>query len=462
MQPIFALVTLTWKAAFRYRLFWVLLVLLLGAVVGLPMLVKDDGTVEGFTQILLTYTLSAVTGILGMCALWLACGTLARDIEDCQIQMVAVKPIARWQIWFGKWLGLLTLNATLLALAGAGIYGLLEYRAKNLPLDQKARLREEVLVARASAKEESLEPQIHAETARRLKERLAKPLPPDVNLEAMQAQIFAQVRADFESIGSGNYRPYLVHLGAGAKERLKGRPLFLRVKFNTLDHSEYGTFGAQYQIGTPKKSQLYQTEVMSLSPNTFHEFPLPAGLIDDEGDVHILLHNPNNVSLIFPLDEGLEVLYREGGFGLNYCRGLGIILCWITLLSTLGLASASLLSFPVAAFFSLTLMIMSFSSGTLATVVSQGTIAGFNEETSQMGHSSLDVVVVPFFRVLLNLFNLVQSFAPIDALSTGRSIPPEMLARAILTIVGIVGGVMAGVGIYLFHRRELATAQGTH
>ena len=52
-----------------------------------------------------------------------------------------------------------------------------------------------------------------------------------------------------------------------------------------------------------------------------------------------------------------------------------------------------------------------------------------------MGHSSLDVVVVPFFRVLLNLFNLVQSFAPIDALSTGRSIPPEMLARAILTIV---------------------------
>jgi len=28
--------------------------------------------------------------------------------------VVAVKPIARWQIWLGKWLGLLMLNAALL------------------------------------------------------------------------------------------------------------------------------------------------------------------------------------------------------------------------------------------------------------------------------------------------------------------------------------------------------------
>src|SRR5579872_6518914 len=110
MQQLLAIVGLTWKAAFRYRLFWVLVALLLAAVVGLPLLIKDDGTAEGFTQILLTYTLGAVTGLLGICTLWLSCGTLARDIEDCQMQMVVVKPIARWQIWLGKWLGLLSLN----------------------------------------------------------------------------------------------------------------------------------------------------------------------------------------------------------------------------------------------------------------------------------------------------------------------------------------------------------------
>ena len=118
MQRVFAVTSLTWKAAFRYRLFWVLSVLLLATVVGLPLLIKDDGSARGFTQILLTYTLSTISALLGLSTLWISCGTLARDIEDCQIQVVAVKPIARWQIWLGKWLGLMSINAVLLAMDG--------------------------------------------------------------------------------------------------------------------------------------------------------------------------------------------------------------------------------------------------------------------------------------------------------------------------------------------------------
>src|ERR1043165_4652475 len=118
MQQIAAVMGLTWKAAFRFRLFVVVAVLLLGAVVLLPILIKDDGTARGFTQILLTYTLSAITALLGISTLWLACGTLARDIEDCQMQVVAVKPISRWRIWLGKWLGIMTLNAAPLIISG--------------------------------------------------------------------------------------------------------------------------------------------------------------------------------------------------------------------------------------------------------------------------------------------------------------------------------------------------------
>src|SRR5207247_6727742 len=126
MQRLFASAGLTWKAALRFRLFLVIAVLLLASVVGLPLLIEDDGTARGFTQILLTYTLSVITTLLGFSTLWLACGTLARDVEDCQMQMVAVKPIARWEIWLGKWLGLLMLNAALLALSGASVYALLQ------------------------------------------------------------------------------------------------------------------------------------------------------------------------------------------------------------------------------------------------------------------------------------------------------------------------------------------------
>src|SRR6266478_6812424 len=122
MQRVLAITWLTWKAAFRFRLFLVIAVLLLASVVGLPLLIKDDGTARGFTQILLTYTLTTITALLGFSTLWLACGTLARDIEECQIQMVVVKPIPRSPFWLGKWLGIMSLNAVLLALAGGSVY----------------------------------------------------------------------------------------------------------------------------------------------------------------------------------------------------------------------------------------------------------------------------------------------------------------------------------------------------
>src|SRR4030095_2489303 len=80
MQRLLAITWLTWKAALRFRLFLVIAALLLAAVVGLPLLIEDDGTARGFTQILLTYTLSVITALLGLSTLWLAGGSLARDI----------------------------------------------------------------------------------------------------------------------------------------------------------------------------------------------------------------------------------------------------------------------------------------------------------------------------------------------------------------------------------------------
>src|SRR6058998_4125441 len=127
MKRLFAIAKLTLKAAFRYRLVQILTLLLLGAVIGLPLVIKHDGTARGFTQILLTYTLGVITTLLGFSTLWLACGTLARDIEEAQMQVVAVKPIARWQIWLGKWLGLVALNAALLAVAGGSVFVLLKW-----------------------------------------------------------------------------------------------------------------------------------------------------------------------------------------------------------------------------------------------------------------------------------------------------------------------------------------------
>jgi hypothetical protein len=447
MQPLLAIAWLTWKAAFRFRLFLVVAALLLGSVVGLPLLIKDDGTARGFTQILLTYTLGTISALLGLSTLWLACGTLARDIEDCTVQVVATKPITRWQIWLGKWLGIMSLNAVLLSLSGASVYGLLQWRATRLPADEQKVLRSEVLVARGSIKPASFDREIQELTDQVLRDRLQKNPDLKADIGVARKEILEQVKAEYQIVPPGYVHLWTVDLGA-AKNLARGQPIHLRVKFNAADKSISGTYDGRWQVGAARKTPIWHSD----------EFEVPAHY-DDKGILTVAFANANNTALLFPLEDGLEVLYPQGSFGLNFIRGLGIILCWMALLATLGLASASLLSFPVAAFLSLGVLTLALSSGTISNAVSEGTLMGYNSETNKYGHSVLDVVAIPVFRAVLEMINLAKSFSPIDSLSTGRSVTWGELGRAFGQIVVLLSGGIGLIGIFIFNRRELATAQ---
>jgi hypothetical protein len=401
--------------------------------------------------------------LLGLSTLWLSCGTLARDIEECQIQVVATKPIARWQIWIGKWLGIVALNAALLAISGSCVYGLLQWRATKLPAAEQQILREQVLVARGVAKGKSFDAEIDAEAARIFQERTnsSPELAPSAYLPEVQKQIREQVKAELQVVPAGySSRPWQIDLGF-EKNDLQGKPLQLRVKFNSANHSSSGTFVLAWQVGDPNSQNIWQSQPMSLAPDTVHEFQIPPDLFDTNGVLTIVAANPGGTALLFPLEDGMEVLYPEGGFAMNFVRGLGIIFCWMALLAALGLAAASCLSFPVAAFFSLAMLGVILSGGTLADAVESGTVVGGNEETGVMGHSAADAVLIPFFKGILSVVRLVENFSPIDSLSTGRAITWGELGLAFGQIVLLLGGIIALAGIGLFQRRELATAQGT-
>jgi hypothetical protein len=55
---------------------------------------------------------------------------------------------------------------------------------------------------------------------------------------------------------------------------------------------------------------------------------------------------------------------------------------------------------------------------------------------------------------------VVKNFSPIDSLSTGRAISWSELGMAFGQIVLLFGGIIGLIGMVLFNRRELATAQG--
>ncbi len=451
MQRLLAITGLTWKAAFRFRLFWVMAVLLIGSVVILPIVIKDDGTARGFTQILLTYTLSVVTALLGLSTLWLSCGTLARDIEENQMQMVCVKPIGRWQVWLGKWLGLVTLNAVLLAVSGICIFFLLKFRAAELPSAQQRILREEIFVARGSLKEKQadLEAQVEQIYLRQTKDAtVSNPA------AAKAAKDIIREQLKVSPLTLNTMRRWQIDL-ALRRNLLRDQPLFVRVKFYAASTNQLGTYRTVLDVGAPD-SPRHDRQYLSLSANTVHEIKIEPNLWDEKGVLTVNLENRDGTVLLVPNEDGFEILYREGGFALNFIRALLIILFWLTLLAAIGLAAASLLSFPVAAFVSVSLMMVALSSGTLASVVESGTIMGTDEETGVSGRSMLDVVLVPLFKGMLELFKLVEGFSPIDALSTGRSVDWGMVGLAFAQIVLLLGGVVAVFGIAMFTRRELA------
>ncbi len=459
MQRLLAITWLTLKAALRFRLVLVLSVVLLGGVVVLPLIIKDDGSARGFTQILLTYTLSMITALLGLATLWLACGTMARDMEESQIQMVAVKPIARWQIWLGKWLGILCLNAALLTVAGGAVFALMQWRAQKLPEKEQTILRNEVMVARASAREPM--PDYSQDVAHLVEARIKANPQIAADQKELRKISLEQLKARDQVVPPNAVRQWDVPMGLAAPF-LRDQPLFLRVKFNAAQTNLSGNYAGLWEVGPAAEPARTQRKQMNMAADTFTEFQIPPNLFDKDGVLSVRFYNGNETALLFSLEEGLEVLYREGSFGLNFARGVGIIFCWLAFLAALGLAAASFLSFPVAAFVSLGVLMVGLSSGTLSQVVEEGGIMGVNHETGLTDAPTLiDRMAVPTAKGLLQIINLIRGFSPIDSLSSGRSITWIDFARAFGKICDLLSGIVAVIGISIFTRRELATAQ-TH
>src|SRR6185369_11916984 len=120
------------------------------------------------------------------------------------------------------------------------------------------------------------------------------------DLRLLRQQFKERIKGEFQLVPPGASRPWRIDLGL-AKHFLRNQPLFLRVKFNTANNSPNGTFGAVWRVGVPQKTQLWQSEMMSLAPDTFHEFEIPPNLFDEDGILTIVYFNPNNVALLFPL-----------------------------------------------------------------------------------------------------------------------------------------------------------------
>ncbi len=456
VRGLAAVAILTLKAALRFRLVVVVLVLLLTVVVFLPVIIKHDGSAQGFTQILITYTLTSITGLLGFATLWLACGTLARDVEDATMQVVCTKPVPRWQVWLGKWTGIMLLNLAFLTVTGVTLYALLHWKASSLSPAEQQVLREEVLVARGALREPpaDYEKEVEELYQQRLKEN-ASEITGVKDLKFLREQIREGLKAGDQYVPPGEYRIWRIPFGRRAA-RLAHEPLQLRVKFyspNAVGTTTPHRF--EWNVGSESRAPF--TFANSFAPESPTTFPIGTNLLGADGILTVMVFNLNDQAVLFPLEDGLEVLYPVGGFAPNFVRGFVIIACWLGLLASIGLFAASKLQFSVAAFVSLGILLVGLSSGTLKQVVEQRGIMDVDHETGQVEAQNLiNRVAVVLYGGAQKLIELITGYDPVSALSTGRDIPWGRLLQAVVLVVGVAGGFFAMLGIWIFTRRELA------
>ena len=506
----------TLKAAIRYRFVVAMAVALLVIVFGIPLLLKSDGTAKGTVQLVLTYTLGSTTALLGIASLWMGCGTLAREIEDNVMQMVAVKPVARWRVWLGKWLGIMLLNAALMVPTGLAIFFLINARANSSELDEfeKAKLQNEVLVSRSSVREPKRDFSIsrqraydyallvaegktqytEAEQALRMSvtnpehilsfrpeyPRLVEQSRNDPSAEVL-AEVLAKLeelernavrisKARFEIILPGQSQFWEFQIDPDIVDEINQKPIYLRFKFNADDEYDPKSHTLWFSIGEGT-SKRWPPEgsfkPMKRGSSAFHEEQLPIGIVPDKGPqkgmvrVHFMNQNTER-PIIFLMEDGPMILYHDGGFGMNLFRGLLIIFFWLGLISAIGLMASSFLSFPVATFMSLGILLISASTGTLEQIIDEGGITGINHETGRKDESSmLDAAAILFAKGAVKITSAIWGYSPVDSLSDGRTITWATLFWAFFAIIVVMGGLVMALGAYMFHRKELALPNPT-
>lgn len=381
MQNIWAIARNTIAQAFCMKAALVLVVAFLAGTTALPFfLEKDptghiiisDGTALGGIRVLLTWSVTFATALLTVLTILLSAFVLDDEVRRKQIFMVASKPVSRFSIIAGKWLGIAILNAWLLLLMGVIAHVQLAWFSR--PTERatffQQEIKDQILTSRKSVRPNlpTLE-----EAMRRFCERVkADKSIPDQELQTRSVMIqikrlVEQKSIRVEPLGMMSFMlenvpvpersdmmytlRYTLHAIEGGKPFLRGRWL--------ISSSDY--------------SRRYPYETFAKGGDS-REFTFPAAVVGKDGKLliqfqNVSIGNPEatveryrkSYAVSFAIPDGLEVLAGKGAFLPNFFRGLSLIWMRMALLAAIGVAASTVMGYPVTVL--LLIMVMAYGYG---------------------------------------------------------------------------------------------------
>lgn len=453
MNTILAIAMVSIRSAIRSKVVIVLLIFLLTVLIGLPLTVRGDGTAAGHVRLLLRYTLGLAALILSLATVWASCAAISGDIRDRHIQLMLSKPVHAFQLWIGKWIGLLCMNAVLLTVCAITAYGAMRWSTQpnRLSAEQRAELHEEILIAqrRLTPRPANLQPE-----ARRLFEaaRARGEIPGDYPVREVLDLIERSLEAEANAVAPEEFTRWTYDLPRRPTEE---RPLVLRYRFmvSTLDLE---AVEGVWTIGAPNAARRHRVEV-SGAPRAWHTVQIPAEYVADDGSLTIEYANvhPRPTTVLFDAREDLRLMLYEGGFLLNYLRANLLILIHLGFLGAIGLTAGSYFSIPVAAmvsFYALLLVNVGRFVGRLAArEVSMGDTPDAGWLTRMMAEATRQI-----YGILDLIVGPISAQNPLDFVAVGEWIGWSDVAYMGGTKLLLYSGVLLSLGIWHLSRKEVA------
>ncbi|MHC4221583.1 MAG: ABC transporter permease, partial [Planctomycetota bacterium] len=286
MHRIWAVAINTIRQVLRIKIAVVFVILLLVLLPVMAFSITGDGSIRGRLQTFVSYGLSLTSFLLCLLTIIISVFSLTSDVEQKQIFTVITKPIRRFELIFGKLLGVLLLDFALLAIFSALIYSATLYMPKYYKTE-KAEIEQlgyDFFIARARLKMEKADVSKEAiETYKKLEK--AQQLPPDVVGNEYGKKKFIDTitkRKELEkraaSVGSE-----LLWKFTNVKVLDPNENLFIRFQYdvsvNPPDYNIYSRWvvgdDRQFTSGMPMQTPVYTIDRKDLI-RTAHEIKVPA------------------------------------------------------------------------------------------------------------------------------------------------------------------------------------------
>jgi len=453
MRSVWAIAVNTIKQALRLRVAVVFIVLLGILLPVMGYITTGDGTLKGKLQTFTSYSLSLVTFLLSLLTIIISVYTLTSDIKYRQAYTVVTKPVRRFQVILGKLAGVLILDAFLLVVFAGMIYSItvLIPHFSSAGQRQMSEAKDEFFTARRHITPP--EPEVEEQALKAYKELKEAGELDQLLTQVTPSQILKEIK-NRQKLWLRSARPgqELTWDFTGIDIRDPNKSLFIKFKYDVARQPVGSQIYGQWIVGDYrplKYGEKPETPVYNFKRKdpvgTVREMKVPADAVADDGFLGITFLNPtlNNTVVIFPLEGGLELLYKADSFTTNFCRSVVMIMLSLIFLGCLGFLAASFLSFPVAI---LLCLVVFFS----------GTISGFILDSFEHLGRAMSVIYFYTIKPLVLLLPRFDEISPSHFMVSGKLLTWSLLGETAGILVGVKSLLLLGLSLLIFTYREIA------